>query len=528
MIAGWPIAWAAAQHGDREAFVFGEQRFSFREANARANRLANALLAAGLAPGDRVGVLMRNSMEAVDANFGLLKGGYASVPLNDRHTAAEHADILKDGEVAAVLAGPGFGDIVAEAAAAAPSVRLVVGVGWGDNDYEGLTASASDEEPNIEVQASDLMRLTYTSGSTGRPKGVVVTWRRFYARLDNFFASLEYALGREHTMLHVGPLSHVAGNYLLPCFMRGARGIVLPRFEPSAVLEAIERFRIDHALLVPTMIVRLIDAVEPGRRDLSSLKRINYGTAPIPVETLRRGIRLLGPVFRQHYGMSEANSPLTLLYPDEHVPDGSPEEAARLSSCGRPVAGMQIRVVGPDGRDLPPGEVGEIVIRAEGAAEVEYWRRPDLTAEAVRGGWFHTGDLGRFDEAGFLFIVGRIKDMIITGGFNVYAREVEDALYRHPAVLEAAVCGVQDPEWGEVVAAMIAPKPGLKIDEASIRNHCGDILAGYKRPRVVAFCDALPKTGSGKVAKQAVRPELQAIHGSASARGAVSDVAARY
>ena len=527
MIAGWQVAWAASQHGDREALLYEDRCLTFSEANRRVNRLANALRAAGVTPGERVGVLMRNSVEAVDANFGLLKGGFASVPLNDRHTPAEHADILNDGEVSAVLAGPGFEGAIADAASAAPSVRLVVGVSWGDVDYDRFTAAASDEEPNVEVEPSALMRLTYTSGSTGRPKGVIGTYRRFQARLDNFFASLEYALGRGHSMLHVGPLSHVAGNYLLPCFMRGARGIVLPRFDPEAVLDVIERFRVDHALLVPTMIVRLVDAIEPGRRDLSSLTRINYGTAPIPVETLRRGIGLLGPVFRQHYGMSEANSPLTLLYPDEHLPDGNPEESARLASCGRPVAGLDIRVFGTSGQVLPPGEVGEIVIRSEGAAEVEYWRRPDLTAEAVRDGWFHTGDLGRFDDRGYLFIVGRIKDMIITGGFNVYAREVEDALYRHPAVLEAAVCGVQDPEWGEVVAAMIAPRPGAGIDETAIRAHCLRTLAGYKRPRVLLFGDALPKTGSGKIAKQAIRPLLQAAHGIAE-RDETAGVMAHY
>ena len=186
MIAGWLVAWAASQHGDREAFIFEDRRFSFREANARANRLTNALRAAGIAPGERVGVLMRNSVEAVDANFGLLKGGFASVPLNDRQTPAEHADILNDGEVSAVLAGPGFEGAIAEAAVAAPSVRLVVGVGWGDADYGRFTAAASAEEPEVEVEPSSLMRLTYTSGSTGRPKGVVGTWRRFQARLDNF------------------------------------------------------------------------------------------------------------------------------------------------------------------------------------------------------------------------------------------------------------------------------------------------------------------------------------------------------
>ena len=224
--------------------------------------------------------------------------------------------------------------------------------------------------------------------------------------------------------------------------------------------------------------------------------------------------------------MTEAESPLTLLYPDEHVVDGTPEQTDRLASCGRPVAGHRIRIVDDEGRDLPVGEIGEIAIRAQGSAELEYWKRPDLTAEAVRDGWFMTGDLGRMDEAGYLFIVGRKKDMIISGGFNVYAREVEEALFRHPAILEAGVVGVPDRDLGEVVAAMLVAKPGAALDEAELDRYCREQIAGYKRPRLVIFADTLPKNANGKIAKQEIR-EAFARQRPATA-GDVTTVGARY
>ncbi|MCA8928363.1 MAG: AMP-binding protein [Alphaproteobacteria bacterium] len=526
--AGYEIRWAAEQFRDRPAVVFRQRTYTFREVNARANRLANGLRSLGLETGDRVGVLVNNSIHSVDAVFGLLKGAFCIVALNSRHAGPEHLGILTDAGCRAVIVAGFYRDIIEPVLAHAPDLKHVIGIDWQPPQglaYDAFLEGASDAEPRLEVPADTICRLTYTSGSTGKPKGVVGTHRRHLARLANFFQSCEYALGPDQTMGQVGPLSHVAGNYLQPCFVRGAKTIIFERFDPLELQSAIERHRINHLLLVPTMIVRFVAALEPETYNLSSLTRINYGTAPIPVDVLRRGLEVLGPVFRQHYGMSEANSPLTLLYPGEHVTNGSEAEAARLASCGRPILAHRIVVRSADGADLPAGEVGEICIRAEGAASFEYWQRPDLTAAAIRDGWFHTGDLGRFDADGYLFIVGRTKDMIITGGFNVYAREVEDALFAHPDVLEAAVVGLPDPDLGERIAAMVVPKPGQTLDEAALTAHCRRLIAGYKVPRHWAFADELPKTASAKVAKQTIRDDLLARFG---AEGAVTGVQASY
>lgn len=529
--AGYEVAWAAAQHGDREAIVCEGRSLTFREVNERANRLANALRGRGHDTGERIGVLLHNSIESVDSVFGLLKSGLCMVPLNTRHALPEQIEIANDAGLSGIIAGAEFKETVQALATSIEGLRTTVGVGWnparpGGTDFDELLADGSPEEPGVELEPRALMRLTYTSGTTGKPKGVVGTHKRHLARLGNFFASCEYALGREHTMAQVGPLSHVAGNYLQPCFMRGARTIILRSFDPEALQQTIVDFEVDHLLLVPTMIVRLVDALQPDRYNLSSLKRINYGTAPIPVEVLRRGIAALGPVFRQHYGMTEAESPLTLLYPDEHVIDGTTEETARLASCGRPVAGHRIRIVDDEDREMPVGQVGEIAIRAQGSAELEYWKRPDLTAEAVRDGWFLTGDLGRFDDAGYLFIVGRNKDMIISGGFNVYAREVEEALFRHPDVLEAGVVGVPDRDLGEVVAAMLVAKPGATLDTAEVDRFCREQIAGYKRPRLLMFAETLPKNANGKIAKQEIREAFARERSTAA--GEVTTVGARY
>jgi acyl-CoA synthetase (AMP-forming)/AMP-acid ligase II len=526
--AGYDIRWAAEQFRERPAVVFRDRTYSFREVNGRANRLANGLRALGLQTGDRVGVLVNNSVHSVDAVFGLLKGGFCIVALNSRHALPEHLGILTDAGCKAVIVASPYSDMIRAVAANAPALRHIIGIGWQPKTglaYDAFLEGASDKEPALEIPADTISRLTYTSGTTGKPKGVVGTHRRHNARLANFFQTCEYALGSDQTMGQVGPLSHVAGNYLQPCFVRGAKTIIFERYDPTDLQAAIQEHGINHLLLVPTMIVRFVAALEPEKYDLSTLTRINYGTAPIPVDVLRRGIDILGPVFRQHYGMSEANSPLTLLYPDEHLTDGPEDVVARLASCGRPIMAHRIVVRSAEGTDLPAGEIGEICIKASGAAAFEYWQRPDLTAEAIRDGWLYTGDLGRFDDDGYLFIVGRTKDMIITGGFNVYAREVEDALFAHEGVLEAAVIGLPDPDLGERIAAMVVLKPGITLNETALQEHCRGQIAGYKVPRLWGFTDELPKTASAKVAKQAIREDLLARFG---AEGAVTEVQASY
>lgn len=413
IVAGYDLYWAERQFAGREALVMGERRVGYDELAERTNRLANALLALGLGQGDRVAVLLSNSVASVETVFAATKAGLAFVALNARHTAAEHADILADSGASAVIAGPEFHDIVATACNGNDSIRHVVELGGqaGALDYDRLIEAAPATAPHVELDDDATCRIIYTSGTTGKPKGIRYSYARLYRRQENFFAALEYRLGIEDSMIHVGPLTHAAGNYLLPYYLRGARNIILPRFDPEALLCTVAREGVTTLLLVPTMIQRLLDHVERNgmRHDISSLRCINYGTASTPVHVLRRAMELFGPIFRQHFGMSEAPQPLTVLYPHEHALDG--EGLARLASCGRPTMNVRISILDPDGAECAPGTEGEIAIRAEGVADVDYWNRPGLREETVRDGWFHTGDVGRIDEDGFLYIVGRSKDM---------------------------------------------------------------------------------------------------------------------
>lgn len=492
IIAGYEYDWAAVQFRDLPALIFGDAVFTYAQIDARANRLAHALIGLGLEPGARVAVLLNNSVESLETVIGVAKAGLVFVALNARHAGPEHAAILADCGASAVIAGPEFAALAPVLATAGP----LIGLGWGELRYDELLAAQPDHPPRTEVDEDALVRIAYTSGTTGQPKGIAYSFRRLKARYDNFFAALEYRLGPQDSMIHVGPLTHAAGNYLLPYYLRGARNVILPRFDPDLVLRTVAAERITHLFLVPTMLIRLLDHLDTGAAyDLSSLSVINYGTAPTPVPVIRRALDRFGPILRQHFGMSECPQPLTLLYPADHL------HTDRLASCGRPTLNLRIEVHGADGRSLPPGEVGEIAIAATGVADVDYWRRPDLKAEAVRDGWLMTGDLGRFDADGFLFIVGRNKEMIISGGFNVYAREVEDALFRLPGVADAAVFGVPDPEWGEVVVAALVPRPGAAPDLAPL----AEMIAGYKKPRRVLTLAELPRNLAGKVDKGALR-----------------------
>jgi len=511
MIAGRLISWAAAQHGQRPSLVFRDRSHSHLEVEARSNRFAQALIALGLQPGERLAVLLENSVESLDSLFGAEKAALTYVALNARHTLAEHLEILADAQASAVLVGPGFGEVASALAAAAggklPALRHVLGVGGvtpGVADFGAACAAAAAEAPAIEIGPQHLVRIAYTSGTTGKPKGVAYTQARLQARLANHFMAMEYGLSVDDAMLHVGPLTHAAGVYLFPCFLRGARNVILDRFDPASLLAAVEQHRITHLMLVPTMMSRLVEAIEGGARgDWSSLVRIHYGTAPTPVALLRRALRIFGPILRQQYGMTEAVQPLTVLYPHEHMAEDEGEETADspIASCGKPTAQVRIVLRDAQGRAVPTGEVGEVTLAHEGAAQVMLWRRPELQAEVVRDGWFYTGDLGRFDRQGFLHIVGRNKDMIISGGFNVYAREVEDALAAHPAVREAAVLGLPDAQWGEIVAAAVVLRAGAQADGAALQAFCAGRIAGYKKPRRIAFVDALPRNGAGKVLK---------------------------
>jgi long-chain acyl-CoA synthetase len=330
--------------------------------------------------------------------------------------------------------------------------------------------------------------------------------QRLQQQLTNQFYAMEYGLGIDDAMLHVGPLTHAAGVYLLPCYLRGARNVIADRFDPEMMLRDIEKHRITQLMLVPTMMSRLVDVLDTGiRAELSSLRRINYGTAPASPELLQRALKHFGSILRQQYGMTEAVQPLAVLYPHEHLIESAGTERTRLSSCGKPTINVSISIRDALDRELPQGEIGEIAIEHRGIGAVQFWRQPEITAESIRRGRYYTGDLGYFDAEGYLYIVGRNKEMIISGGFNVYAREVEDALTSHPAVAEAAVLGIPNPEWGELVAAFVVPRPGSAVTVDELAAHCSERIAGYKKPRVLRLIAELPRNNSGKVTKHTLR-----------------------
>jgi acyl-CoA synthetase (AMP-forming)/AMP-acid ligase II len=519
-IAGHALSWAAAQFRDRPAVVFRDRSFSYTQIERRSNQLANALIGLGQGPGERLAVLLNNSAESIESQFGAEKAAQAYVALNARHSLREQVAILNDAEASVLVAGAEFRDIALQVQPLVPSLRHVIGLGWHDAgalEYDALLARASDRAPCLKVPGDLLLRIAYTSGTTGQPKGVAYSIERFEARLANHFGAMEYGLGIDDAMLHVGPLTHAAGVHLLPCYLRGTRNIVADRFDPERLVAQIASDHITQLMVVPTMLNRLLEALAANpTADVSALRRVHYGTAPTPTSMVHEALRRLGPILRQQYGMTEAVQPLCVLYPHEHLQDGQP--STRITSCGRPTMNVDITVRDANGDPLRTGEVGEIALAHRGIGEVSFWRRPDLEREAIRDGWYYSGDLGRFDDEGFLYIVGRNKDMMISGGFNVYAREVEDALHAHPAVEEVAVLGLPDPEWGEVIAAFVVRKPGQTPDADALARHCAELIAGYKKPRVIEFVDALPRNHAGKVTKNDLRDAYLARH----SKGAIS------
>jgi len=504
-----PSAWIrlpAEYYPTRPCIVYREKRFTYAEINERANRLAQALEEIGLGKGSRVATLQYNSNQSFELFIGMWKSGVVMVPLNTRDSAKQNIDILKDSGAEALIFGSEFTDQAEQMQSQLPGVRLFICHGEHKEsylDYETLIGKASATEPDIDLDESDLYKIHYTSGTTGMPRGVMMTYRNRMEQVANVFMNADRLISKEDTFLHVAPLTHAAGYYSTPYYMRGAKHIIMDKFDSTTLLETIEREKVTCTLLVPTMIVMLLENPDIHRYNLSSLQRIFYGTAPMPTEKLKKALSVFGPIFRQNYGLTEAVQPLACLTPEEHGVDSGGETAVRLSSAGRRAMGLEIRIVDQLDHDLPPGEIGEILLRGPHMSP-GYLNQPDVTAETYRGGWLHTGDLGRMDKDGYLYIVDRKKDMIISGGFNIYSREVELFLDRHPAVLESAVIGHPDEKWGEICKACIVIKSGHeKPTPEELVDHCiRQGLPRYKAPKIVSFMESLPKNENKKIVKK--------------------------
>ena len=485
----------------------GERRLSFSDVYDRSKRAANALITNGLKPGDRVAKLMRNRADIIEINFGVAMAGGASLNLHGRNVLKEHVHMLNDSETSFLFLDEHHSEYAEELKNECPLLRRIIAVGWEGAEaiaYEDWLRKSSGKTPGVILEPDSLFHLHYTSGTTGVPKAVVNTHRTHVAWLAKFFRNLDYRMGARDSMLHAGPMTHASFNFIETTFLRGARNIIMPAFEPELFFEMTQKEGATTTYLVSTMVQRLIECEKLASADLSSLHTITYGAAPISEENLKHAIEHVGPIFRQTYGLTEARQPIAILDPWDHVVDGTPGERARLASCGRTAAGVELELLGDDDLPVATGEMGEICVRGD-YAMARYWKNPEATAETMRNGWVHTGDLAVADEEGYLYIVDRKKEMIITGGFNVYPSEVERALCRHPAVLEALVIGVPDERWGEAVKAMIVLRPGESPAPSDIIDFTQNDIAGFKKPKHIEFLSEIPKNAQGKVLRRAIR-----------------------
>lgn len=491
---------------EKNAFIFEDKRYTFRQFNRRTNSLINALANMGVERGDRVAIMAHNCPQYFEV-ISIAKGGRIAVPLDYRLTGRELEYLICDSGANTLVLEAEFADVVNSIRPRLKGVKNFICLDDTPSDmlnYEQLIASYPPDEPAVYVDEKDIMVLFYTSGTTGRPKGVIRNHRGLLINAENI-ANITYKLVPEDVFLCSAPFFHIGGSMfsLLPAFYTGCTTVILKRFDATAVLEAIQKYKVSATFLAPTMIARLIEQPDLHKYDLSSLRLIQYAGSPMPVEILKRAINLFGEVFLQHYGGTE-NGLVTFLSEEEHKVDESEQSKRILGSIGKPIPGIEVRIVDEEDRDVDIGEVGEIVVRGEIVMD-GYWNLPKESAEALRNGWLHTGDLAKMYEDGYICIVDRKNDMIISGGENIYPKEIEEVLYSHPAVAEAAVIGVPDEKWGESVKAIISLKEGMTATEEDIIEHCQKNLAGWKKPKSVEFVDSLPKNPAGKILKNVLR-----------------------
>lgn len=491
---------------DDLAWVLGETRITFAEHFERSQRLASGIYKLGVRLQDRVAVLSQNTREFMELYTGGELSGYIVATVNWRLAAPEMAYILNDAQPTVLFFEAQYSETVAELRNQLPNIKFFVCLGGEAPDwalsYKDVLASGDPRGAPQRPEPDDLLHLIYTSGTTGRPKGVMRSHRAEICVAQ--LMATEIGVLVSDRMQLVMPVFHVGSRFLqLGAHLRGATVIFHYAFDPKEIVETIAREKVTISHLAPTLVHAVLDVEGVEEADTSSLHTVCYAAAPMPVPLLRRGLDVFGPVFLQLYGMTEGGA--TTLHKRQHQPDGTPEQVKRLGSIGQAAPNTEIRIADDEGNDLPVGEPGEILTRTD-THMTGYWNNCVATIEALRGGWYRTGDLGYLDEQGFLYLVDRKKDMIISGGENIYSREVEEALATHPAVDDCAVIGVKHDYWGETVRAVVVLK-GEATGEDLIA-HCRTRIASYKKPKSVVFVNELPRLPSGKINKVVLRQEF--------------------
>lgn len=519
MNIGRSLTNAARREPDRTAIVWGDRRISYDEFARRAAALSHGLADHGAVRGDRVVLMMQNRPELLETMFACFRAGFCVVPLNMRFQADEVRYHVEDSGARVVITDPERLPVVADAVAELARVDVVVTGPSGRRSasvlsYEELIDGGWDRPwRDVPVGRDDLAWLFYTSGTTGRPKGAMLTHGNLSFVTASWLADLT-PMSTQDVTLHAAPLSHGAGFHALATTARGACHVIPTgtSFDPAAVLRLIHEEQVTNTWMVPTQIVVLCDHLTAAPAGVAaSLRTVVYGGAPFAPAELRRALSVLGPVLLQLYAQGETPMTATVLTQDDHRRAIEGDEHL-LSSAGWARPGVDVRLLDADDVEVPVGAVGEICVRGP-AVMSGYWQRPDDTAETLRNGWLHTGDLGRVGERGEIHVLDRSKDMVISGGSNVYPIEIEALLASEPGVRDVAVVGLPDRRWGEVVVAAVVPS-AQDADraeiEAELRSRCSDALAGYKRPKRYVFLDALPRNAYGKVLKRELRELLQA------------------
>lgn len=493
-------------HPERIATIFGERQQSFRQMADRVARMAGALKRLGVGRGDRVAMLALNSDRYVEYFQAVWWAGAAANPVNMRWSVNEIAYSLKDCGSHVLIVDDQFLPMVDAIREQAPCVRTVIHAGEASAP-EGMPAwedliSSNEPEPDAMSDGMDLAAVMYTGGTTGFPKGVMLSHDNFW--ISSIARMAEMGGQPGCVSLIATPLFHVGGaGRLAGQSISGNTIVILPSFTPESVLQAVEQHGITDLMLVPTMLQMLLDHPQFERSKMATVRRISYGASPIPLPLLERTLDLFpGVEFASAYGMTETAASVCGNPPANHGPEA--RKSGLVRSVGRAGFACEIKVVDAENREVPRGTVGEIIIRG-GCVMLGYWNKPAETAAALRDGWLHTGDGGYIDDDGNLYIVDRIKDMIVTGGENVYSAEVENVLARHPAVSVCAVIGIPSQQWGEAVHAVVVLKPGMQAGEDELRMHCRSWLAGYKSPKSIEFRDAMPLSAAGKVVKTRLR-----------------------
>jgi acyl-CoA synthetase (AMP-forming)/AMP-acid ligase II len=495
------------------AYIQDDRRYSFDEVGDLSCRIANALLAAGFPKETKGAVWAVNDVTAWTCTLGLWRANLCWIPVGARSPAEENQYALDAFDCEVLFFQKQFAPVIAELRPRLPKIRLWICIDAELPDIPGVSWLAEwvkDQpatRPEVAVDMDDVVMLSATGGTTGMPKGVMNTHRSTQTFCAHFMIGCPYGADEQPVNLAAAPMTHTAGLLSVPCTARGGTVVVVTKPDPALLLAAIPRYRVTEVFLPPTVIYRLLDIPDLGNKaDFSSLRYFLYGAAPMSVEKLKQAIDVIGPVMMGGYGQTEAPASIAYLPPGEHFVDGRLAADERLSSVGRPNPLVRVEIMDDANAILPPGETGEICVRGDLVMK-GYYKAPDKTAETIVDGWLHTGDIGHLDAGGYLHITDRKKDMIISGGFNVYPSEVEQVLWGHPAVQDCAVIGVPDEQWGEAVKAVVELNAGMQVGADELVALCKERLGSVKAPKTVEFVASLPRSPVGKVLKKDLRAQ---------------------